>query len=121
MIIGGIVDLLMVLIFITPFLRILVFGESDQFHTSQYEWGMRLVGSLGAAWTVLLFWAAKKPFERKDILLFTVFPLMFGAYSSTVVGLYTGAIAIRFFVLFSIITFAHCPFFLYVWIKAQRF
>ena len=65
--------------------------------------------------------SAKKPFERKDVLLFTVFPLMFGAYSSTVVGLCTGAIATGFFVLFSTITFAHCPFFLYVWIKAQRF
>jgi hypothetical protein len=119
MIIGGIVDLFMVLIFVTPFLRILVFGESDQFHTPQYEWAMRLVASLGAAWTMLLFWAAKRPFERKDVLLFTVFPLMLGAYSSTVVGLCTGAVATRFFVLFSTITFAHCPFFLYVWRKAK--
>lgn len=121
MIIGCIVDLFMVFIFLIPFLRVLIFGEDSQFHTPQYEWSMRLIASLGAAWTILLFWAAKKPLERKDILLFTVFPLMFGAYSATVIGLYTHAITLRFFVLFSIITLAHCPFFLYSWIKARGF
>ena len=121
MIIGGLVDLIMVIIFITPFLRILIFAESTDFHTPQYEWGMHLIGSLGAVWTVTLFWAAKQPFERKDILLFTVFPLMFGAYSSTFYNFFTNTISTRFFILFTIITFAHCPFFLYVWIMAKRF
>jgi hypothetical protein len=81
---------------------------------------MRLVGSLGATWTIILFWASKKPFERKDILLFTVFPLMFGAYVSTVYGFLTNAISSQFFILFIIITFAHCPFFLFIWIKAKN-
>ena len=120
MIIGGIVDAFMVIIFLTPFLRIFIFGESSGFHTSQYEWGMRLVGSLGAAWTVMLFWASKKPFERKDILFFTVCPLMLGAYTSTLYGFFSKAVSLRFFILFTIITFAHCPFFLYIWIKAKR-
>jgi hypothetical protein len=120
MIIGGIVDSIMVIVFLMPFLRILIFGESSGFHTSQYEWSMRLLGSLGAAWTVLLFWASKKPFERKDILFFTVFPLMFGAYSSTLYGFLTKTISLQFFILFTFITFAHCPFFLYIWIKAKR-
>ena len=120
MIVGGIVDLIMVIIFIIPVLRIFVFGENPQFHTSQYEWSMRLVGSLGAAWTIILFWASKKPFDRKDILLFTVFPLMFGAYFSTVYGFITNVISSQFFILFTIITFAHCPFFLFIWIKAKK-
>jgi hypothetical protein len=120
MIIGGIVDSFMVIVFITPTLRILIFGESSAIHTSQYEWSMRLLGSIGAAWSVLLFWASKKPFERKDILFFTVFPLMFGAYSSTLYGFLTKAISSQFFILFTIITFAHCPFFLYIWVKAKR-
>jgi hypothetical protein len=111
MIIGGIVDSCMVIILITPFLRIFILGESPSFHTPQYEWSMRLLGSLGSAWTVLLFWASKKPFERKDILLFTVVPLMFGAYTSTLYGFVTKAVSLRFFILFTIITFAHCPFF----------
>jgi hypothetical protein len=120
MIIGGIVDSIMVIIFLTPFLRIFVFGESSVFHTPQYEWNMRLIGSLGAAWTTLLFWASRKPFERKDILFFTVFPLMFGAYISTLYGFLTKAISSQFFILFTIITFAHCPFFLYIWLRAKQ-
>lgn len=120
MIIGGIVDSIMVIIFLTPFLRILVFGESSSFHTPQYEWSMRLLGSLGAAWTTLLFWASREPFERKDILFFTVFPLMFGAYISTLYGFLTKAISSKFLSLFTIITFAHCPFFLYIWIQARQ-
>ena len=79
-----------------------------------------MIGSLGATWTIVLFWASIRPFERKDILLFTVFPLMFGAYSSTVYGFITKAISSQFFILFTIITFAHCPFFLYIWIKAKN-
>ena len=121
MITGGIVDLLMVLVFLTPYFRIVIFGETGVHHTPQYEWSMRLVASLGAAWTVLLFWAARKPFERKDILLFTVFPLMSGAYSATLAGLVTHALSVRFFVLFTMITVAHCPFFLYLWIKARKY
>ncbi len=120
MIVGGIVDSFMVIIFLTPILRILIFGENPAVHTPQYEWSMRLLGSLGAAWTALLFWASKKPLERKDILFFTVFPLMFGAYASTLYGFFTKAISSRFFTLFTIITFAHCPFFLYIWIKANQ-
>jgi hypothetical protein len=33
MIVGGVVDLFMVIIFIIPVLRIFVFGENSQFHT----------------------------------------------------------------------------------------
>ena len=120
MIIGAIIDLLMVIIFFIPTLRILIFSEDPVFHTDQYEWGMRLVGSLGAAWTVLLLWASRKPFERKDILLFTVFPLMFIAYLSTVYGFFIKSVSTQFFILFTIITFAHCPYFLYIWIRAFR-
>ncbi|MEJ2568510.1 MAG: hypothetical protein P8Z50_06540, partial [candidate division WOR-3 bacterium] len=105
MITGGIVDSFMVIVFITPFLRILIFGENPAVHTPQYEWSMRLLGSMGTTWTALLFWASKKPFERKDILFFTVFPLMFGAYASTLYGFVTKAISSQFFTLFTIITF----------------
>ena len=41
--IGGVIDAFMGLVFLVPALRILVFGESVQFHTPQYEWAMRLI------------------------------------------------------------------------------
>ena len=120
MIIGGIVDSIMVIIFIIPDIRIFAFRENPEYHTGQYEWGMQFIGSLGVAWTLVLFWASKRPFERKDILLFTVFPLMFGAYSSTVYGFMKEVISLQFFILITIITFVHCPYFLYIWIKSKK-
>ena len=110
----------MVLVFLVPTLRVLIFGENAQFHTPQYEWAMRLVASMGLAWTVLLFWAARKPLERKAILLFTVFPLMLGAYGATVYGFIANAVATRFLILFSIVTFTMCPFLLIVFLKARN-
>jgi hypothetical protein len=117
--IGGVIDACMVFVFLVPASRVLVFGESAQFHTPQYEWAMRLVASLGLAWTVLLFWAARKPLERKMVLLLTVFPLMLGAYSATVYGFISNAVAPRFFMLFSIVTLTICPFYLVVFMRAR--
>ena len=51
--IGGVIDALMGLVFLVPALRVLIFGENTQFHTPQYERAMRLIASLGFAWTVL--------------------------------------------------------------------
>jgi hypothetical protein len=117
---GGVIDTFMVLIFLVPTLRVLIFGEDAQFHTPQYEWAMRLVASLGLAWTIALFWAARKPLERKAVLLLTVFPLMFGAYGATVYGFMSNAVASRFLILFSIVTFTMCPFFVIVFLQARK-
>lgn len=118
MIVGCIVDAVMVLIFSVPILRIIIFGENSLYHTDLYEWAMRLVASVGAGWTLLLFWAALKPFERKDVLILTVFPLLLGSYLSTFLGYLAGAVSIQFLILFSIITLVHGPYFTYIWIKA---
>ena len=118
--IGGVIDAFMGLVFLVPALRTLVFEESVQFHTPQYEWAMRLIASLGFAWTVVLFWAARKPHDRKAVLLFTVFPLMFGAYTATVYGFIINALPARFFALFSVVTLVMCPFFVVVFLRARK-
>lgn len=41
-----------------------------------YIYVSRVAGSLMLGWTVLLFWAQKKPIERVDILLITLFPVV---------------------------------------------
>jgi hypothetical protein len=119
MITGGIVDAIMDIIIFIPALRILIFGENPEFHTPQYQWAMGMLGSIGAAWTLLLFWASIKPFDRKDILLLTIFPLLIGTNIFTVYGFFTYAVSLQFLILFSIISIVHGPFFLYIWIKAK--
>ncbi len=43
-----------------------------------FSYGMRYGAPLMIGWTVLLFWADRKPVERKDILPITLFPVVVG-------------------------------------------
>ena len=51
---------------------------------------MGIGASLMAGWTVLLFWAVRKPIERRDILLITAFPVVFGLFIVALVSLLAG-------------------------------
>jgi hypothetical protein len=59
----------------------------------------RLALLMGAAlmfgWTVLLIWADRKPFERRGILLITIFPVILGLALTTVYGALKGYIPIK--------------------------
>jgi hypothetical protein len=46
-------------------------------------------------WTVLLLWADRKPFERRDILLITIFPVILGLALTTVYGVLKSYIPIK--------------------------
>lgn len=46
--------------------------------TAEFKYAMRYGAPLMIGWTVLLFWADRKPAERKDILLITAFPVVVG-------------------------------------------
>jgi hypothetical protein len=50
-------------------------------------WG---AAALMAGWTVLLFWADRKPAERKEIMLITLFPVLAGLTLNNVYGVYSG-------------------------------
>jgi hypothetical protein len=43
-----------------------------------FDYGLRYGAALMLGWTVLLFWADRKPLERKDILLITLVPVVLG-------------------------------------------
>jgi hypothetical protein len=53
----------------------------------EYLYVSRMAASLMLGWTFLLFWADRKPVERKDVLLITIFPVIIG------IGI-TGALAV---------------------------
>ncbi len=44
----------------------------------EYRYAMGLGASLVLGWALLLIWADRKPFERKGVLLLTVFPVITG-------------------------------------------
>jgi hypothetical protein len=49
-----------------------------------YNLGMKWGVALMVGWTFLLIWADRKPFERKDILLLTVCPVIVGLMITSV-------------------------------------
>ena len=51
--------------------------------------------SLMFGWTILLIWADRKPYERKGILLITVFPVITGLAVTTLYGHLSGFIPIK--------------------------
>jgi hypothetical protein len=50
----------------------------DLVPTAEFDFAMRYGAPLMIGWTVLLFWADRRPVERKDILLITAFPVVVG-------------------------------------------
>ena len=46
--------------------------------TVEYRYAMGIGASLMLGWTALLLYAGRKPLERKEILLLTVFPVITG-------------------------------------------
>jgi hypothetical protein len=43
-----------------------------------FNYGVRYGVPLMVGWTILLFWVDRKPLERKDVLLITLFPVVSG-------------------------------------------
>jgi hypothetical protein len=61
------------------------FNNIDRDLSADFGYGLRYGASLMIGWTVLLFWADRKPMERKDILPITLVVVaglvIFGVYS----------------------------------------
>jgi hypothetical protein len=55
-----------------------------------FSYGLRYGAPLMIGWTVLLLWADRKPVERKDILLITLFPVVAGYITFEVYSIVAG-------------------------------
>ena len=55
-----------------------------------FSYGLRYGAPLMIGWTVLLFWADRKPLERKGILLITLFPVVAGYIAFEVCSIIAG-------------------------------
>jgi hypothetical protein len=68
--IGGVTDALALIPMVIPAAARIFWGFSD--FSGIYYFAMGMGASLMLAWTILLFWAYRKPLERRSIALFTV-------------------------------------------------
>ncbi len=82
----------------------------------------RIAGSLMLGWTVLLFWASRKPVERCDILGLTIFPVVTLLATSAILAVISNCISLSkmlpIFFLYSIVYSMFIP--SYLWAKKQK-
>jgi hypothetical protein len=86
-----------------------------------YLYVSRVAGALMLGWTVLLYWAQRKPVERADILLITLFPVVTLLAGAAVLVAASGWIVpaslVPMFILYAILFSTYLP--SYVWAKKQ--
>ncbi len=91
---GIIADAVMAVLMVSPelFLR---FTGIRLAPDAGLTYGLRFGAPLMLGWTILLFWASRKPVERKDILLITAYPVVLGYIMLNVYGFVTGLAALE--------------------------
>ncbi|MFA6010806.1 MAG: hypothetical protein WC799_12550 [Desulfobacteraceae bacterium] len=87
---GAAADAFWTVVFLHPPLFAFLTGKSHM----QFDINLRLMmggaASLMAGWTLLLIWTAKKPIERRMVMLFTAVPVLVGLIATTVTGIVNG-------------------------------
>ena len=120
--IGIIADVIATLLLFSPTLADAVFQPLPFERGPMYLYVSRVAGALMLGWTVLLFWAQRKPIERADILLITLFPVVTILAGAAVLVARSNQISVSEMVpLFVLYVVAYCTFIpSYVWAKRQR-
>lgn len=92
--IGIIADAISTIILLLPDISKSIFGLATTV-TNEYLYVSRIGASLMLGWTFLLFWADRKPVERRDILLLTIFPVVMGIFLSGILNVTSNFISLE--------------------------
>ena len=76
--VGAILDGLYVIPMVVPQWAGALFGAPNFPTTPEIRYVFNVGAALMAGWTALLIWADRKPVERRDVLLLTLFPVKVG-------------------------------------------
>lgn len=74
--IGILADTVATVLLLSPAAANAVFQPQSTVITPVHMYVSRIAAALMSGWTVLLFWAQRRPVERADILLITLFPVV---------------------------------------------
>jgi hypothetical protein len=91
-VVGAVTDGLAVFPMLSRRLGAALFGGDGSRNSPEYRYAMGIGASLMAGWTLLLFWGAASPIERRDLLLLTVFPVITGIVVATALAVRRGVI-----------------------------
>jgi hypothetical protein len=75
---GAILDGVAVIPMLVPSVGAAAYGLGDFRPGPEYRYAMGLAASLMLGWTCLLLWAARRPLERRGVLLLTICPVLPG-------------------------------------------
>ena len=73
-----------------PSVFALLTGRPDFNPELQVRLIMGIGGSLMLGWTLLLFWLVQNPVERRFVFLLTAFPVIFGIFTTALIGAING-------------------------------
>ena len=93
--VAAITDALALVPMLLPRVGAALFGGDSSRATPEYRYAMNLAAALMAGWTVLLFWGAAQPIERRDVLFIVVCPSILGIVSASVAAARRGVIQVR--------------------------
>jgi hypothetical protein len=87
---GALADALMTVALVTPALWGWMLKIDNFAPDLRYRVDMGIGAALMLGWTILLLWGARRPLERKGVLLLTVIPVICGLFTAAVAGVVTG-------------------------------
>jgi hypothetical protein len=90
--VGAITDGLAIIPMAFPGIGSALFGGDSSKLGKEYRYAMAIGTSLMAGWTALLVWGAINPFERRDILILTLVPVVAGIIAATVTAVRNGVV-----------------------------
>ena len=91
--VGAVLDAAAAVILLSPRVASLALGI-DVPVTRQLDYAMQTGGALMIGWTVLLVWTARRPVERRAVMLFTIFPVVTGLAIAEVLAVRAGLLPI---------------------------
>ena len=116
---GAILDALALLMMLVPTL----FAWNNQLRDFnpgiEYSYAMGVGAPLMFAWTILLLWADRRPFDRKDILIITLLVVL-GEVATEIFGVMTGFISINAMTLTWVIQFIMSVLFIFSYWNASK-
>jgi len=119
--VGILADALATLLLFSPAVARLVLQPRPFEPSANFLYVSRIAGALMLGWTVLLFWAQRKPVERADILLITLFPVVTLLAIAAAFAAQSNAIPIsRLLPMFALYVGLYCLFIpSFLWAKRQ--
>ncbi|TAL35673.1 MAG: hypothetical protein EPN93_09440 [Spirochaetes bacterium] len=117
---GALADLIATAPLVSPRAASFMFGVDPSAATDAYFYVARVGASLMLGWTFLLAWGARRPIERRGVLLITVFPVLAGIITAGILAVASGFVMPERMIPTWIFQALITPAYIIAWVMAGR-